>query len=55
MNNTLEQILNLSADSEVAPDAGPFGTGLHVLEQTLRDFIQIQSKVKLQSFIKILI
>ena len=44
MNNTLEQILNLSADAEDAPANGPFGTGNQVLEQTLRDFIQLQSK-----------
>jgi len=36
-NETLEQILNVEAA------AGPFGTGDAVLEQTLRDFIQLQS------------
>jgi len=37
MNKSLEEILNASAA------AGPFGTGDAVLEQTLRDFIQLQS------------
>lgn len=37
MQQTLEQILNVEAA------AGPFGTGDAVLEQTLRDFIQLQS------------
>ena len=37
MNQTLEQILNVKAD------IGPFGPGDAVLEQTLRDFIQLQS------------
>jgi len=37
MNQTLEEILNVSAA------AGPFGSGDAVLEQTLRDFIQLQS------------
>jgi len=36
-NQTLEQILNVSADE------GPFGKGDSVLEQTLRDFIMLQS------------
>ena len=36
-NETLEEILNVSAA------AGPFGSGDAVLEQTLRDFIQLQS------------
>jgi hypothetical protein len=36
-NQSLEQIMNASAAS------GPFGTGDAVLEQTLRDFIQLQS------------
>jgi len=36
-NESLEQIMNASAA------AGPFGTGDAVLEQTLRDFIQLQS------------
>ena len=36
-NKTLEQILNVSAAT------GPFGKGDAVLEQTLRDFIQLQS------------
>ena len=36
-NETLEQIMNVGAA------AGPFGTGDAVLEQTLRDFIQLQS------------
>lgn len=36
-NETLEQILNVSAAT------GPFGKGDAVLEQTLRDFIQLQS------------
>ncbi|MBT4407973.1 MAG: hypothetical protein HOC79_08910 [Euryarchaeota archaeon] len=38
-NKTLEEIVNVSAA------AGPFGTGDAVLEQTLRDFIQLQSNV----------
>ncbi len=37
MNKTLEEILNVGAA------AGPFGVGDAVLEQTLRDFIQLQS------------
>jgi hypothetical protein len=37
MDKTLEQILNVEAT------AGPFGVGDAVLEQTLRDFIQLQS------------
>ena len=37
MNKSLEQILNVSAAT------GPFGVGDSVLEQTLRDFIQLQS------------
>ena len=37
MAKTLEEILNVSAA------AGPFSTGDAVLEQTLRDFIQLQS------------
>ena len=37
VKQTLEQILNISAA------AGPFGVGDAVLEQTLRDFIQLQS------------
>ncbi|MAL00708.1 MAG: hypothetical protein CL536_00930 [Alcaligenaceae bacterium] len=37
MNKSLEEIMNASAA------AGPFGTGDAVLEQTLRDFIQLQS------------
>lgn len=37
VKQTLEQILNVSAAS------GPFGVGDAVLEQTLRDFIQLQS------------
>lgn len=37
MNQSLEEIMNASAA------AGPFGTGDAVLEQTLRDFIQLQS------------
>ena len=36
-NDTLEQILNVEAA------AGPFSTGDAVIEQTLRDFIQLQS------------
>ena len=36
-NNSLEEILNVGAA------AGPFGVGDGVLEQTLRDFIQLQS------------
>ena len=36
-NETLEQLLNVSAAT------GPFGKGDAVLEQTLRDFIQLQS------------
>ena len=36
-NNSLEEILNVGAA------AGPFGVGDAVLEQTLRDFIQLQS------------
>ena len=36
-NETLEEIMNVGAAS------GPFGTGDAVLEQTLRDFIQLQS------------
>ena len=36
-NNSLEEILNVGAA------AGPFGVGDSVLEQTLRDFIQLQS------------
>lgn len=36
-NQSLEQILNVSADE------GPFGKGDSVLEQTLRDFIMLQS------------
>ena len=36
-NNSLEEILNVGAA------AGPFSTGDAVLEQTLRDFIQLQS------------
>ena len=36
-NETLEQILEVSAAT------GPFGKGDAVLEQTLRDFIQLQS------------
>lgn len=37
VNNTLEQILNVEAAD------GPFSVGDAVLEQTLRDFIQLQS------------
>tara|TARA_B100001094_G_scaffold242034_1_gene237989 strand:+ start:7858 stop:8769 length:912 start_codon:yes stop_codon:yes gene_type:complete len=37
VNNTLEEILNVEAAT------GPFGVGDAVLEQTLRDFIQLQS------------
>jgi len=37
VNQSLEEIMNASAA------AGPFGTGDAVLEQTLRDFIQLQS------------
>lgn len=37
MDKSLEEIMNASAA------AGPFGTGDAVLEQTLRDFIQLQS------------
>ena len=37
-NNSLEEILNVGAA------AGPFGVGDGVLEQTLRDFIQLQSR-----------
>jgi len=37
MNQTLEEILNVKAD------VGPFAPGDAVLEQTLRDFIQLQS------------
>jgi hypothetical protein len=37
MNKSLHEIMNASAA------AGPFGTGDAVLEQTLRDFIQLQS------------
>ena len=36
-NESLEQILNVEAA------AGPFSVGDAVLEQTLRDFIQLQS------------
>jgi len=39
MNKSLEEILNVEAA------AGPFGMGDAVLEQTLRDFIQLQSNV----------
>ena len=38
-NQTLEQILNVEATD------GPFGKGDSVLEQTLRDFIMLQSNV----------
>tara|TARA_R110000737_G_scaffold320315_1_gene331773 strand:+ start:1161 stop:2144 length:984 start_codon:yes stop_codon:yes gene_type:complete len=38
MNKSLEEILSVSAAS------GPFGTGDEVLQQTLRDFIQLQSR-----------
>ena len=41
MDKTLTEIL--TADSAVAPKAGPFGPGDAVLEQTLRDFIELQS------------
>ena len=37
MSRTLEEILNVDAA------AGPFSTGDAVIEQTLRDFIQLQS------------
>jgi hypothetical protein len=37
-NQTLEEIMNITAST------GPFGQGDAVLEQTLRDFIQLQSK-----------
>ena len=37
MNSTLEEILNVEAA------VGPFAPGDAVLEQTLRDFIQLQS------------
>jgi len=37
MNSTLEEILNPTAA------VGPFAPGDSVLEQTLRDFIQLQS------------
>jgi hypothetical protein len=37
VNNTLEEILNVEAAT------GPFSVGDAVLEQTLRDFIQLQS------------
>ena len=37
MNSTLEEILNPTAAT------GPFAPGDSVLEQTLRDFIQLQS------------
>ena len=40
-NETLEQIVK--ADALVAPKLSPFGKGDAVLEQTLRDFIQLQS------------
>jgi len=40
-NKTLEEIVY--ADSAVSPKGGPFGPGDAVLEQTLRDFIQLQS------------
>jgi hypothetical protein len=49
MNNmatmNLNQILgqNLQADAAVAPADGPFGKQDSVLQQTLRDFIQLQS------------
>ena len=37
MVKTLDEILNVKAA------AGPFGPGNAVMEQTLRDFIQLQS------------
>jgi hypothetical protein len=40
-NETLEQIVQ--ADALVAPKLSPFGKADSVLEQTLRDFIQLQS------------
>lgn len=40
-NKSLEQIVY--ADSATTSDTGPFGKGQVVLEQTLRDFIQLQS------------
>jgi hypothetical protein len=41
MKQTLEQIVY--ADAVTTSDVGPFGKGQVVLEQTLRDFIQLQS------------
>ena len=40
-NQTLEQIVY--ADALTTSNVGPFGKGQSVLEQTLRDFIQLQS------------
>jgi len=41
LNEILGQ--NVKADSVVSPTDGPFGKGDSVLQQTLRDFIQLQS------------
>jgi hypothetical protein len=40
---SLSQILGVQADAVVAPEDGPFGKQDSVLQQTLRDFIQLQS------------
>lgn len=42
-NMNLGQILGVQADSLVSPADGPFGRNDAVLQQTLRDFIQLQS------------
>ena len=42
-NMNLSQILGVQADSVVSPEDGPFGKNDAVLQQTLRDFIQLQS------------
>ena len=42
-NMNLGQILGVQADSAVSVDDGPFGRNDAVLQQTLRDFIQLQS------------
>lgn len=42
-NMNLGQILGVQADSLVSPEDGPFGRNDAVLQQTLRDFIQLQS------------
>ena len=41
MNKSLEEIVY--ADAATTSNVGPFGKGQSVLEQTLRDFIQLQS------------